>query len=75
MIALPIVLRSSIRPELGLTDRFKKEFIWFFASLKREKKLGSPGEIDVVWKKKLETVVLARLKFGLLGKETSDETV
>lgn len=75
MIALPIVLRSTIRPETGLTDRYQRELISFLAALKREKKLGASGEADVVWKKKIESVVLGRLKFSVLSTGSSEEMV
>ncbi|KAF9524996.1 armadillo-type protein [Crepidotus variabilis] len=75
MIALPIVLRSTIRPETGLTDRYQQELISFLAALKREKKLGASGEADVVWKKKIESVVLGRLKFSVLATGSSEEMV
>jgi len=63
MIALPLVFKSTMKPEIGLIEH-PRELIAFLAALKRGKKLGLPGEVDVVWKRKMEALVIERLKSG-----------
>ena len=62
LIGLPVVLRSTIKPELRLIDDHRCELISFVAALKRGRKMGP--EIDPIWKKKIEHVVLGCLKSG-----------
>lgn len=61
-IGLPLVFRSTIKPELQLIDCHGGELISFIAALKRGRKLGSCTEIDLVWRRKIEVVVLGCLK-------------
>ncbi|KAH6910215.1 U3 snoRNP protein Utp20 [Coprinopsis sp. MPI-PUGE-AT-0042] len=59
MIALPLVLKATVRP--SLLEQEPRKLFSFLASLRRLKKL-SPGEVDMVWKAKIEKCALARLE-------------
>jgi U3 small nucleolar RNA-associated protein 20 len=59
MVALPLVLKATVRP--SLLDQEPRKLFSFLASLKRLKKLN-PGEVDMVWKAKIEKCALARLE-------------
>ncbi len=62
LVALPLVFKFTTLPELRLMERHRKELIAFLSVLKRGRKLGSPTDVDFVWKKKIETIILGRLK-------------
>jgi hypothetical protein len=61
LVALPLIFKFTSWPELRLMERHQKELIAFLSALKRGRKLGSPTEADLVWKKKIETIILGRL--------------
>lgn len=62
LIALPLIFRFITNPELCLLERHHKELIRFLAALKRGRKLGPLADIDLVWKRKVEMIILGRLK-------------
>lgn len=64
LIALPLVIRSTIKAELRLMDLYQKRTITFLAALWARRKLRPPEEIDIVWSKKVEFIVLTRLVSG-----------
>lgn len=62
LIGLPLVIRSTIKPEMQLIDGHGGELLSFIAALKKGRKLGPCTEIDLVWRRKIEVVVLGCLK-------------
>ncbi|CAA7260357.1 unnamed protein product [Cyclocybe aegerita] len=72
LIAQPLVMKAIVKADLCLLDR---ELVGFLGALRRAKKLGAPAEVDVVWKKKIETMVIGRLKSGHWRHGSLDEAV
>ena len=71
LIGLPVVFRSTIKPELGLIDGHRRELISFVAALKRGRKMGP--EVDPIWRRKVENVVLGCLNSGNWMTESGEE--
>jgi U3 small nucleolar RNA-associated protein 20 len=59
--------------DLQLMDSHRGELISFVAALKRGKQLGSSADIDLVWRRKIEVVVLGCLKSCSWKAESEDE--
>ena len=62
LIGLPLVFRLSIKSDLQLIDNNRGELVSFAAALKRGRKLGTSVDIDTIWRRKMEVVVLGCLK-------------
>ncbi|KDR69878.1 hypothetical protein GALMADRAFT_255731 [Galerina marginata CBS 339.88] len=75
LVAIPVLLKSMVKPELGLIDREQRRFVAFLAALQRGKKIGGPGELDMVWRKKIEGVVVGRLTDGKWKEGCADDIV
>lgn len=75
LIALPVLIKSTAKPDLGLLNREQRRLIAFLAALMRGGKLGTPAEVDVSWKKKVETVIVTRLTGGEWKGGSTDEAV
>jgi U3 small nucleolar RNA-associated protein 20 len=73
LIGLPLVLRSTIKPGLQLMDSQGGELIHFVAALKRGRKLGPSSDIDPVWRRKIEVVVVDCLQSCDWKAETADD--
>ncbi|PPR05452.1 hypothetical protein CVT24_008221 [Panaeolus cyanescens] len=63
MVALPLVMRSTLRSDAGLAQYAPRQLLAFAASLKREKNI-TPSDSDTVWRTKLETLAMERLQGG-----------
>lgn len=63
MVALPLVMRSTLRSDAGLAQYAPRQLLAFAASLKREKNI-TPADSDTVWRTKLETLAMERLQGG-----------
>ena len=59
MVALPLVLKATTRP--NLMENEPETLFSFLASLKRLKRIN-PGDVDMVWKTKIERCALSRLE-------------
>lgn len=75
LVALPLIFKFTSWPELRLMERHQKELITFLSALKKGRKLGSPTEVDLVWKKKIEAIILGRLKSAGGRTRISEEEV
>ncbi|KAH9485782.1 U3 small nucleolar RNA-associated protein 20 [Psilocybe cubensis] len=75
LIASPVLMKSVIKPELCLIDKEQRRLIAFLAALQRDKKLGAPSDIDVVWRRKIEGMVLDRLSTNEWKQGSSDDMV
>lgn len=75
LIALPVLIKSTAKPDLGLVDREQRRLIAFLAALVRGGKLGTPAELDASWKTKVENVIIARLTSGAWKAGSTDEAV
>ncbi|PPQ91255.1 hypothetical protein CVT25_006372 [Psilocybe cyanescens] len=75
LVASPVLLKSMTKTELGLIDKEQRRLIAFLAALQREKKLAAPGDLDLVWRRKIQAVILQRLADGAWKEECSDDMV
>jgi U3 small nucleolar RNA-associated protein 20 len=73
LIGLPLVFRSTVKPDLQLMDSHRRELISFVAALKRGRKLVPSADVDPVWRRKIEAVVLGCLKSCSRKAESVDE--
>lgn len=75
LVASPVLMKSVIKPELGLVDKEQRRLIAFLAALQREKKLAAPSDVDLVLRRKIESTVLERLANEKWKHGTSDDMV
>lgn len=75
LIATPVLLKSTIKPELGLVDKERRRLVAFLAALQRGKKLGAPADLDLAWRRKIEVIVLSRFSEGSWKEGPSEDTV
>jgi U3 small nucleolar RNA-associated protein 20 len=75
LIALPVLIKSTVKPDLGLLDREQRQLVAFLAALARGNKIDTPAELDASWKKKVETVVVTRLTSAAWKEGSADEAV
>lgn len=58
LVALPLVLKNSVKPEV--LEKHGGRVLEFLARVKKAKKI-SPGEVDLVWRTRVEKCALERL--------------
>ncbi|KAF8957355.1 armadillo-type protein [Flammula alnicola] len=75
LIALPVLFKSTLKPELKLMEFEQRRLISFLSALTRGKKLGNVGELDLAWKKKAEAVIAGRLKDGAWKEGSMDDAI